>query len=84
MSPEPLDKLPWWAKAIITAILSVLGTLYTINYTSNKTDKQAIVSRIEVVESRQQKLEAHQDGDHETLQHIQAQVDKLVAWALGK
>lgn len=81
---EPVQQVPWWIKALLTAILAVLGTLVTINYSFYKSDKVDIVGRVSAIEAHQQKLEAHQDNDHETLNHIQAQVDKLVEWALGE
>lgn len=83
-----LARVPWWTKAIITAtitaVLSVLGAIYTVNYTSSKTDRQSITDRVTIIETRQQKLEAHQQDDHEILTHIQEQVDRLTEWALGK
>lgn len=84
---EPFQKVPWWIKAIVTALLAIGGTMFTSSHFFNKQvdleQQSSITSRVTNLEVGQQKLEAHQQDDHEKLQYIQNQVDKLVEWALG-
>jgi hypothetical protein len=59
--------------AIVLAGLSGLGTMY-VQFTHNDRENAVRISA----------LEAHRTDDAGKLDHIQEQVDKLVAWALGR
>lgn len=63
---------PTWL-ALVLAGLTAIGSLY-MNYIHNDRDTAQRVSA----------LEANQASEHEKVDHIQVQVDKLVEWALGK
>ena len=63
--------LPTW----LTVGLLALGMLGTMFLSYHKTDL-SLTSRVTA-------LEAHQVDDSGKVDHIQAQVDRLVSWALG-
>lgn len=84
MIHHTLNKFPWWVQALFVAGLTILGTLYTNHITASLDGQSEIIKRISTVEDRSTKLEAHQADDHEILVHIQAQVDRITEWALGK
>lgn len=72
---RPLD----WA-VIIAAALSLAGTLYIEATHTDAEDHQKALAN----EHRITTLEQKTTDDSQKIDHIQSQVDRLVAWALGK
>lgn len=68
----PSSSPKWWIPLVVAGA-SLLMTGYA-EYTHNDRD----------ISNRVTALESHRQDDAQKLDHIQAQVDKLVDWALGK